>query len=58
MFRTLTIILATLWLTACAGVSQYSVSESELEKALYTQLEEQAPALPRAWSKPASIGST
>lgn len=43
MFRTLTIILATLWLTACAGVSQYSVSESELEKALYTQLEEQAP---------------
>ncbi|MDV2858047.1 MULTISPECIES: DUF1439 domain-containing protein [Oceanimonas] len=45
MFRTLTLALGALLLSACAGVSQYSVSESELEKALYTQLEQQAPTL-------------
>ncbi|AEY00971.1 hypothetical protein GU3_06075 [Oceanimonas sp. GK1] len=43
MFRTLTLALSALLLSACASFSQYSVSESELEKALYTQLEEQAP---------------
>ncbi|WP_107853158.1 DUF1439 domain-containing protein [Oceanimonas marisflavi] len=43
MFKALTITLSALLLSACASVSQYSVSETELEKALYTQLEEQAP---------------
>ncbi|MCC4265000.1 DUF1439 domain-containing protein [Oceanimonas baumannii] len=43
MFKPLFITLAALVLSACAGLSQYSISESELEKALYTQLEQQAP---------------
>ncbi|WP_375055636.1 DUF1439 domain-containing protein [Zobellella sp. DQSA1] len=37
------IVLFSLLLTACAGVSQYSVAESEIERSLYTLLEEQAP---------------
>ena len=43
MFRTLILALSALLLSACASFSQYSVSETELEKALYTKLEEQAP---------------
>lgn len=38
-------LLAPLLLTACAGLSQYSVSESEIEKSLYTLLEQKAPQL-------------
>lgn len=45
MFRTLILAFGALLLSACASVSQYSVSETELEKALYTQLEQQAPRL-------------
>ncbi|MFP2770402.1 DUF1439 domain-containing protein [Oceanisphaera sp. KMM 10153] len=45
MFKPLLIMLSTLLLSACAGLSQYSVSESEIEKSLFTLLEQQAPRL-------------
>ncbi|GAA3699994.1 DUF1439 domain-containing protein [Oceanisphaera sediminis] len=43
MFKSVIILLSTLLLSACAGLSQYSVSENEVEKSLYTLLEQQAP---------------
>ncbi|MDX1269310.1 MAG: DUF1439 domain-containing protein, partial [Oceanisphaera sp.] len=43
MFKPVVILLSTLLLSACAGLSQYSVSESEVEKSLFTLLEQQAP---------------
>ncbi|WP_445400330.1 DUF1439 domain-containing protein [Zobellella sp. An-6] len=42
MFKPL-VVLFSLLLSACAGISQYSVAESEIERSLYTLLEEQAP---------------
>ena len=39
MFKPLFIAFTALLLTACASVSQYSVSESEIEKSLYILLE-------------------
>ncbi|MGO1245887.1 MAG: DUF1439 domain-containing protein [Oceanisphaera sp.] len=45
MFRTLTLALGALLLSACASVSQYKVSESEIEKSLYTLLEQETPRL-------------
>ncbi|WP_229667744.1 DUF1439 domain-containing protein [Oceanisphaera marina] len=45
MLKSITLSLTTLLLTACASISQYSISESELEKSLYTLLEQEAPRL-------------
>lgn len=45
MFKPVIITLSALLLSACATVSQYNVSESEIEKSLYTLLEKEAPRL-------------
>ncbi|MBO1518483.1 DUF1439 domain-containing protein [Oceanisphaera pacifica] len=45
MFKLVTMTLGVLLLSACATVSQYNVSESEIEKSLYTLLEQQMPNL-------------
>src|SRR5699024_5220653 len=45
MFKSLLITFTALLLTACASVSQYSVSESEIEKSLFTLLENQTSSL-------------
>lgn len=45
MFKPVLITLSALLLSACASMSQYSVSESEIEKSLYTLLEQEAPRL-------------
>lgn len=44
-FVTPLLLLTTLLLSACAGLSQYSVSEQEIEKSLFTLLEQKAPQL-------------
>ena len=45
MLKSLTLGLSVLLLSACASVSQYSISESEMEKSLYTLLEQEMPRL-------------
>lgn len=45
MFKLVTITLGALLLSACATISQYNVSESEIEKSLYTLLEQEMPRL-------------
>lgn len=45
MLKSLLLGLSVLLLTACASVSQYSITEGEMEKSLYSLLEQEMPRL-------------
>ncbi|ART79829.1 DUF1439 domain-containing protein [Oceanisphaera avium] len=45
MWKSLALGLSVLLLSACAAVSQYSISENEMEKSLYSLLEQEMPRL-------------